>query len=415
MFKDLHNILFAIQVFLLIFGYASYTLLGSGSVEIISIIRLLFCILSIAYLVMVFWLKKGNFLILFLIFIWFILVVSVSIFSTDIQKSYIEIAKIFIFLFYFALYTAYVVDKYGKIQTLTFYKKLFLAIYIIPVLSFYLLAFKLPSSILVIGGENGLYGHIIGLFLSNQLGWSSVFSLALVLDLLIDERNKKYQLLYRVLIVLCIYAGLISMARVVFLVWIIILGWYFFIRKETNFKYRILLASMMGAGFTIVVILIPSKMLDLALIQVRLSEDSHVYTAESPRKESARLAYKVFNSDIRYQLTGLGIKNIKQHCNKVNIEQARNGLHNSYLEILFGTGIISSLFFFSIFITWSLFKYLLYYIRRYISFLIPFILAGTENNFGSGQFMFIPFFMFIFFLIQDESIKRSSRRGAKFG
>jgi O-antigen ligase len=67
-----------------------------------------------------------------------------------------------------------------------------------------------------------------------------------------------------------------------------------------------------------------------------------------------------------------------------------NGFHNSYAEVLFGSGVIVFVIFFFYYLIQPFVFFVRYVQKHYVSFFPIFIYPFFESNLTSGQFIYWP-------------------------
>jgi hypothetical protein len=128
-----------------------------------------------------------------------------------------------------------------------------------------------------------------------------------------------------------------------------------------------------------------------------------------------RLGFQTMVENPGTLVTGFGFYAFKDalfNLNKnVTAKQLRINLHNSYYELLFGTGFLVFTFFMLFFVLRSSLYFFLYHSSKYV-FLPPILLIPLfENNFNPGQFLFFPWFIIMFYYIyyKEKQIRLSDK------
>jgi hypothetical protein len=380
--KDPLFLWFSINVGLLVlaFGLAGFGVVAAG----IKILRSVIIAVSIV-LILVQKKRKDNIfpflvLILFTCSVFFIL----TFFSVDRGHSFGKLGLLIPFLIYLGLLTDslksvntdVIIFKVASILQLWFF---------IPVITFYL---NFNS---VISYNFLIYGEVIGGFVSNQIGWSTVIFIISSL-ILRKHSNNRYTWFF---IILAIFPLLISSSRSSYMGLVVCSVLFFLIKSNLRQKVKVslfvLALVVIGNG------LISDKKKEKLLITYRLSNKSDVYKLNKvdPRVQALRDVTSVFDNG--YSMVGIGLNMPEKYTARV-LKREVEGLHNSHLIALFGFGYIGFSFYLLCFILLPLIGYAIYGIRNGdVLYPLFFLLSSTEHNLGGGQFIFIPWIFLSFY------------------
>lgn len=380
---DVHVILLVINVLLIVIGYGLAGFTGMASNIIMLPLKTLVLVFSFIHILND--AKSITYRYSVLVFFFVFLIFLFACFSSDIFRT---ISRSFPFIFpfvYLYLSLSYMLTKYSQESVIRFFVYLFNVIYSLPILSFYFL-----------GGSfalNDIYGEVIGGFVSNHLGWSSLLFLLTSYDLYSNKILKGKYLGYVLLLLLpSVYLLFISGNRASYLSFIIV----FLVFAVRNNQINILFKGMVIAlSFYLISSQLDdkdsalSKRLHKTELQMEDSEEN-----KDTRATARKIGFNVMEENPMTYITGLGLfsfrESVKYYMPSVNSELVRSGVHNSYLELYFGSGIIVFFIFFIFFIIKPIFNYLIYYSDRF-TFVLPFfIIPFFESNLGGGQFLFYP-------------------------
>lgn len=393
--KDRVFILLMLNASLVIVAYGLNTFTGGASMPLMTATKNLVLLISIGQL----WASNtpagGNqsgistLLILLIFFILFSCLVS-----SDSISSFVFALKFLIPLMYIYSATRNLLSKYSARVVILGLVYWFLFIYSIPQISF-----------LVSGGtltEINIYGlseDAGGSFYSNHYGWASVLFIAFALIVLSHIKLPRLMWIYIVtLLLLSLYLLVVSANRTSWLCFSLILAFLLFRRNKLKIAYKmlILLAS-------VVVISTVLNAEDSALAFIMEKNERQLDEGE-PRFIVAQHMFSLFEQNTLYWLTGVGVNN-----HEYLEGQLLNGYHNTYYEILFGTGILGFLLFIFLFIWRPVSVYNKMGIILILTFplvIIPFF----ENNLTAGQFVFFPWLIFscVAIILSTHKIKTYS-------
>ena len=405
---DIHICVFFVHLLLINASYVAFTY-GSGMQALVKATRA--GLLGVGLVLIGIALSKiklHKYLILILIG-FFILNIPPIVFSYDVPKSIEQFTLLFPFIIYLGLFVLYMNSKNGNYWTKYKLLSIIRIAFIIPVLSFcigYLTGNVVIDADTV--GRSALYGVRIGFFASNQAAWSSIIVIAITLDLLsANVLSKTNRLLSILFMILCASLIILTAARVS-MAGLGLVG-FLYILFNKNLKPKIKL-GIIFSGFLMIVIAalsISEKQLDTILTFTRIVDKRKTRTA-TKRSERVSIAFNALLQNEKDFLFGFGLGNYERAIEELYQKDTGN-LHNSYVEILSNTGFICGTFFFLLMFGRAFLNYIRNDFRTITSFLILILIAGTENNYGAGQFIFIPWFTIILLYIvldkQNSNIK----------
>lgn len=398
-FRNLDFILLNLNAFLVIVGYAlSVSSDGAsiGSFKILKSFFLLIAVVSIFRSLSFSRAKKPSPSVIFMLVFCF-WVFLLSFFSEQVLFS-ISTSMAFIaplIYVYFALFN--LLYKYDPFSLLRAFTKSINLIYSFPIFA-YLLSGAGFGQVNIYGSSSAA-GQI---FISNQYGWSSAIFILTSVDILINSRPGKFYRIFLLLLTLIdLYIALISGNRASWLS--LIFGLLIFtIRFPTvraDFKFLLMIIPVAGVIWF-------SKIPDSSL-NTRLNiTESQIETGEA-RFITAQTVIKEFNENNWLWITGVGMFNYEIIAN-----MSLSDYHNSYLEVLFGGGIVMFIMFLYFMLFKPLYNYARYYSRNFLLFSPLVIIPFFESNITGGQFLFYPWFIFMLLynitpektLVQNKSV-----------
>ncbi len=377
-----HYRLFFVNAFLVILGYAVNTFTGLAFVSQSKQLRvgiLLFSLLLLIYSIY----TKGSFgrrntgfnyrSYFFLIYLMFLGVVI----SENVVGSMNRVITFFIPLIYLILFFQWALSYSSKEILQRRISRFFQLIYLFPILVF--LFYERSFSVTNVYGENTA-------FVSNHYGWASTIFILTSFDTISNKKTRRLELLITyTLLVVAIYLLLISGSRsswlsILFTLPILLFRWGVFSLWAKSVFILIIFSGLLYL----------LKDQGSAINQRVLRTE---YQLEHGQKASVRLAWanealEKFNEKPLLWLTGLGLFDYTGIL-------IRSGYHNSYLEILFGCGIITFSFFVYIITIRPSFFYFHFYSKRYVTFFPLIVIPFFESNLTGGQFLFFPWFCYM--------------------
>ena len=258
-------------------------------------------------------------------------------------------------------------------------------VYSIPIASFFLTGGSLSdTNIYYISSESDTT-----LFVSNHYGWSASIFLVTAIDLLSNKPLRFYRKILLLLgSIVALYLVLISGNRTSWLS-ISIVGLVFVFRYQA-----------VGLTKKALLLAIPFLLINYLILDPNSALNTRIKKTETQQKKGEARANRIgvsvryFNEQPALWITGLGLFN----TSKVKSITGSPSYHNSYLEILFGAGLISFSLFIYLFLFIPIIVYLQFFASNYL-FLFPvLIIPFFESNLTGGQFLFFPWFILTVFL-----------------
>lgn len=381
-FRNLDFIFLSINAALVIIGYGLSVYTNGATIESMKILKSFLLLISAVGLIRSMSLNKKSIpspsVVYILVFCFWVFLIS--FFAENILFS-LKTASGFLAPFvyiYVALHNLLV--KYDIYSLLRAFIKSMNIVYAIPVLTYVLSGAGFEQ--INIYGQSSVAGEI---FISNQYGWASTIFILSSIDILFTSRpGKVHRIFLFVFTIAALYITLVSGNRASWLS-LILSMLIFVVRLKTvrlDFKFLLMIVPIAGVIWF-------SKIPNSSL-NARLEMTQTQFERGEERLNTANTVIKYFNQKDILWLTGVGMFNYKIIAN-----MPLSDYHNSYLEILFGGGLILFLMFISFMVLRPIYHYVKYYSKYYLLFSPLLIIPFFESNITGGQFLFYPWFIFM--------------------
>jgi hypothetical protein len=377
------------NMFLVVFGYGLAVLTGGASVGPMAIFKLL--VIAISYFLTIKHKGKAK---LSSVYesgrtpIFFGIFVLLSVFWSNSFGRSLQNAIVLVFpMIYIYTSVFIIVRSYGMRKTLYLFHKMLIWTFCIPLVAYILTT---PSL-----GDSNIYGYEEGqAFVSNHYGWASAILILALLGIYNRIRkNTLYTFIGIIAMLLSFYLILISASRSSMVSLALGLGIFIVSYRGAG---KLLKISMVVVGILAISYLLtdPESGLNLAL------ERTETQQGDGERRWwSTDVMLDLFEQNPQLWLTGVGFFD---HTELIESGVRLKGYHNSYWEVLFGLGAPLFLVFSSFMILRPIKNYIKYF-SRWILLLPPFLLIPFfESNITGGQFLFFPWFTFMFILNVKE-------------
>jgi hypothetical protein len=379
---------FFLNILLVIFSYAFGVMTGMASNAIMTPFRtlILFIYLYITFSKLTlsnFKLLKNEWhtLVLFIGMIFFLLFFSLDFFRTIDRTSQFAVPFIYILLV-----TMYLRKQYAAKEAWFYYLLIINMTYAVPILSYLLMGGGLEAK--------NIYGmKEEGAFASNHYGWASLFFILTFYDLYVNFTLEKWYKWFGFLMITpALLLMLISGNRASYICFIVAGLIFFFRHNSVNLLIRLVLVAFFSF-YVYDQLSDEQTALSARFKKTELQlEDEEQYG--DTRKTARDTGFEVMNKHPETYLTGFGLFSFKEAIESLepntSESRIRSGVHNSYLELFFGSGIIVFGFFMIIYILYPLRIYMLYYSDKFLFVLPVFIIPFFESNLTGGQFLFYP-------------------------
>jgi hypothetical protein len=387
---DYHIVLLFINVALVVIGYGLANPTGFASVLPMMILRIIVLGISLVYLFNS--QKHYNYLFKgtssWIMWVFLALNIYVLPFSTNLLFSFNKFVNIVPYFFYLNYLIIYFNRVYHKQSTLNLLLNIFNIVYALPIISYILFGGSVQ--------EEDIYGKVIGGFVSNHYGWTSAIFLATSLDLIknntsVSSIRKAGILLFTIL---AFYILIISGSRSSYLTFVLSFLLFILRSKNTSIAIKIIISFI---SLYVIISLYGDK--DSALNK-RVEKTETQLEKGDARTISRRLGFETMLEYPHTIATGFGFFAFREAIVILNPKVSKVvGLHNSYLELLFGSGLFIFVFFLIFFVGKTVWNFAFHHSARY-TFLPPLMLIPFfENNFNPGQFLFFPWIAIMFYYI----------------
>lgn len=393
---------------LVLIGYGLATIVGSGINVIFQPIKSLFLLYSMFQLLGYY----QNDLILKRTYVFSVLVLLTIPFSVVPLESFKRALTMLLPMIYVAVCCRALFLIYAWDDILIAILKSLRWIYLIPLISFVLFGGNL--------GETNIYGETIGAFVSNHYGWGS-FVYITAHGILIQVKQSKLISIWTLLAGLYFVLLLISGSRSgVLSLSIAFFMWFFSFKGNVIFKFFITLSLV----WAILSLLNSPSALSERLTKTQMqyegiseNDENDYYSATAlvtdTRSTARAVGNMTFKNNPHLYLTGMGIFQFREaldvYAPWANPMYYSSGVHSSYGELYFGCGLLVFGFFFWNFVLipfWIYFKYLRTVLLSFVGVVI--VIPFFESNLTGGQFLFFPWFIFVFFLLYFKKQLKTS-------
>ncbi len=379
---DWHLLVFFLNVFLVVWGYslrgpAFQAVKGFRSgLVFASLFGLFFTQSNAKYLFN----ESKN----WVLWVFVLLNLIVVPFSVDFFRSIERLLAWLPFMIYINYFVVYLFKQYSKDEAR------------LKLLQIFNLSYFYPVAILFISGAifqtQNIYGQNVSLYKTNVIGWACTVFVLTGFDIYNNRHTR-------------IWLGRLFLAVALLTVWGIVLtgsrSSYVSLaaasavlvlrssRISVQFKSVIMVFIL---GFAYYIIASPDSVINLR------SQYADIRQAKGEIR--FELAQKAFEALLKYPgliFTGFGFDNFRAGLSTYGGVQTDLASHNSYLELLFSTGLFSFLFFIIVIVFNALFKYIRFDSQQFIFMPMLLIIPYFESNLNAGQFLFFPWMTFLFF------------------
>ncbi len=382
-FRDPDFILININAFLVVFGYGLAVITRLESVELMRIIKSFFLVISAVIMIKDMNLNKQPlpFPTIIYIGIFCFWILTMSFFTTDLQFSILRSLSFLFPLIYVYIVLHNLLNKFPCMEIIKAFTRSFNLIYAFPVLAF--LCSGAGFSQINIYGSGGNQGQF---FVSNQYGWACAIFLVSTVDIILNNSTSKiFKISRYTLMFAAIYLLLITGNRASWVSVLIAIPIFLLRLKNIRLDFKILL-SIIPIAVIIWFYQIPDSSL-----QTRLTETETQMDSGEPRLNTAKIVLEKFNEQKTLWITGAGMFNYEFTLHGDGLAD----YHDSYLEVLFGGGIILFLMFIAFMFIRPLYHYAIYYSKYFLVITPVLVIPFFESNLTGGQFVFFPWFIFM--------------------
>jgi len=381
------SLLLCLNMALVILGYGLAVLTGKASVGPMAIIKPIILFLSFIYV----WNKKRN-LNFSTVFssgqtpLFFSLFVLLSVlWSQQPSKSIYSAVTLVLPIIYIYMSVDLLIRKYGIQETMLLFHKMLIITFSIPVIAYLITTPSLAdTNIYGFDEESGQA------FFSNHYGWASTILILSIIGMYRQIRKNIFAHIIAIIaLLLSTYLILISGSRssIISLALAIVIMLFRYKGISTFYKTFILISSIAGVLFLLAD---EDSGLNLALTRTETQREQG-----EARLDITNVMLNHFDKNPDLWIRGLGFFN---HKPLKDSPLGINGYHNSYWELLFGLGVPV----FLLFLSFMVFRPILNYSRFFSKWVLIFppilLIPYFESNVTAGQFLFFPWFTFMFLL-----------------
>lgn len=379
--KDLVFRLLFFNMGLVIFGYALGVLTGMASVGPMRVVKYSVLLISIFYLFSI------NFNILRLLGSYLralpylsVLFLLFALLSSDPLLSIGKVLTYVVPFLYVAFSVGYLLIRYPTLKVIHAFINAINWVYFLPVISYFITGGKITdTNIYSVDEQNEETA-----FVSNHYGWASTIFLLTALDLLRNVSLPWWRrLTLGVFGIIAMYLVLISGNRTSWLS-LALVAVVFIFRYQRVPLYQKLMLSVLPIGIIFFLLNDPDSAINARLEKTRVQQKKG-----EPRAKLSGKMILYFNKNPNLWITGIGMFNKE----KIKSITDWSGYHNSYFEVLFGSGVFAFALFMYLIVIRPIWCYIRYYSTSYLFFLPLLIIPYFESNLTGGQFLFFPWFM----------------------
>lgn len=380
-------VLLFLNMFMVIFGYGLAVFSVGVTVGPMQKIKLGILFISFIH---VFSLKRNfNFSSVFsasrLPFVFSLLILVSCFWSDDLLSSFNKAQTLIIPMLYIYFSIELLIKKHGLHYTMQLFHKMLMYTFSIPIIAYLLTSPSLTAS--------NIYGYMEDsdqVFVSNHYGWASTILILTILSIYnYIKSNSFYRILSLITILFCFFLILVSASRSSMFSLLLGIMFLLFFFKGTNKFLNVFLIIFFVSGLFYLLVDETSG------INLAIQRTDLIQQGGESRLEVTKIISNHFNQNPILWFTGMGFYD---HSVLERSNALIKGYHNSYWEVLFGLGLPG----FILFLNFAFFRPLKNYFRFFSkwSLLLPplIIIPFFESNITGGQFLFFPWFIYIFLL-----------------
>jgi O-antigen ligase len=305
--------------------------------------------------------------------------------SNDVWASLNRTLTFLIPLVYVWVSLSLLIHRYGQKEVLQILSGMISIIYSIPMLAYVVFG----------GGFSGqsIYGESVGqVFISNHFGWSAALFLISNFHATINKMGGRtfLRLSNVLLILLAVYLLIVSGNRSSWLAVVLCLIVFLFYYQGVPLyqKFLILISPVILFSY-----LLSQKNEAIFFVIERTERKSA--SGDEGRLERLDVIIERLSETPAHWFTGVGLFNYTAFTKE---GKGIANYHNSYFEILFGLG-LPLFVLFMVFMLYEPIRQFMTRVSKYDLLLIPLVIIPFfESNLTAGQFLFFPWFSYVFAL-----------------
>jgi O-antigen ligase len=392
--KDEHLIIFTINAILVVFGYYIGNVLP-GLFPIVKLGKMAFLVYAVVTQVAFHYNNQlgSKGLNMGWIYLYLAIIFLTIPFSFDATESFSRYITYLGGIVYLALFSKYVMARYQVRHAVLLFSLICVLSYFLPVLVAIVRLPFLASVQFHIYGDKAI-AKSLG-FMSNNFGWAGTITFTGLFMLISNTQViGKMRWFFVSIMIFCVFLILVSESRSSLLIMalslvLIISG----PRVSVGYKVLTLFAIIL-----VVLINLQFELLDLGTSRfndkllgdkTNLGKEFRVVVFENTKQ------FFYFHQEYYFHGFGWGV--FVPAYQKFIDSTNDMDMHNTYLQLLYETGVFSFIVFLFAFFLPAAFKFFVYF-KQYLIFLPFLILPYFENNLNSGQFVFFPFMFTLFYL-----------------
>jgi len=387
---DWHVVIFLLNVFLVILGYS----MRDNVFQVVKAVRTGLVFISLFGL----FLAQGEIKYVFndkqnwVLWTFLLLNLAVIPFSVDFFWSVGRLAAWVPFVIYVNYFIIYLFRQYTKDEAQIKLLQIFNIVYFYPVL------------IMLVNGvmfrTENIYGQNIAGFKANVLGWACTIFVLTGFDLFINRKDLQWvKRLFLAMAILSLWGIVLTGSRSSYVslaaaTLVLVLR-----SQQITFNYKVFISLFIFA-FAYYIITSPDSVINLRSQYAEIRQ-----TKGEIRFELAEQALETMMKYPTLIFTGFGFDNFKSGLYAYGGIKTELASHNSYLELLFSSGIFTFLFFVIFFAFNAFVKYITYDSKFFVYMPMLLIVPYFESNLNAGQFLFFPWMTFLFYYIHVNSLQ----------
>ena len=324
--------------------------------------------------------------------IWVFLLLNLVVipFSVDFFWSIERLLSWIPFVVYVNYFIVYLFRQYSKDEAQIKLLQIFNIVYFYPVAVMFLTGVMFQTT--------NIYGQNISGFKANVLGWACTVFVLTGFDLYTNRNDSKLvKRLFLLLAVISLWGIVLTGSRSSYVSLAVATMVLVLRSQQISFSFKVVVGLCIFV-FAYYIITSPDSVINL--------RSQYANIRQTKGEIRFELADKAFQTMLKYPtliFTGFGFDNFKAGLSAYGGIKTDLASHNSYLELLFSSGLFTFLFFLILFAGNAILKYLRFDSSRFVYVPMLIIVPYFESNLNAGQFLFFPWMTVLFFYIHASS------------
>ena len=324
--------------------------------------------------------------------IWVFLLLNLVVmpFSVDFFWSIERLLSWIPFVVYVNYFIVYLFRQYSKDEAQIKLLQIFNIVYFYPVAVMFLTGVMFQTT--------NIYGQNISGFKANVLGWACTVFVLTGFDLYTNRNDSKLvKRLFLLLAVISLWGIVLTGSRSSYVSLAVATMVLVLRSQQISFSFKVIVGLCIFV-FAYYIITSPDSVINL--------RSQYANIRQTKGEIRFELADKAFQTMLKYPtliFTGFGFDNFKAGLSAYGGIKTDLASHNSYLELLFSSGLFTFLFFLIFFAANAILKYLRFDSSRFVYVPMLIIVPYFESNLNAGQFLFFPWMTVLFFYIHASS------------